>query len=158
MKSFLITSVCILILSISYSYSKPLVRGDKVISRTPPISDTKSEAMPSGGIIIDNQRYNRTVSYVEQDSSKSKNEITKLYSRDQLSFSIEIQLEKNNYNKTIKLQIFNMLGNLVKGVYEGTAIERVEYTFDATNLPNGLYLCILEGPNFRDAEKFTISR
>lgn len=158
MKSFLITTVSILILSISYSYSKPLVRGDKVISTTSPISDTKSQASTSGGIIIDNQRYNRTVSYVEQDSSKSKNEITKLYSRDQLSFSIEIQLEKNNYNKTIKLQIFNMLGNLVKGVYEGTAIERVEYTFDATNLPNGLYLCILEGPNFRDAEKFTISR
>ena len=51
-----------------------------------------------------------------------------------------------------------MLGNLVKEVYSGTAIEDVEYPFDASNLPNGFYLCILQGPNFRDAEKFTISR
>jgi hypothetical protein len=111
----------------------------------------------SDGTNIDSKYSNSLVQNVEQEpDSSAKNEIVSLYSQSQLQFFVKIELAE--YNVEIKLLIFNMLGNLVKEAFAGIATKGVEYDFDASNLPNGLYLCILEGPNFRDAEKFTISR
>jgi hypothetical protein len=105
----------------------------------------------------DSKYSNSIIQKVEQGAdSSTKNEIVSLYSQSQIQFFVKIELAK--YNVEIKLLIFNMLGNLVKEAFVGIATKGVEYDFDASNLPNGLYLCILEGPNFRDAEKFTISR
>ena len=92
---------------------------------------------------------------VEADSSVN-NIIEKVYNNGEL-YTVEIQL--NDYDNQIRILVFNMLGNLVKSVFEGNPLtENSVYQFDASNLPNGVYLCILEGPNFRDAEKFIISR
>lgn len=107
------------------------------------------------GTIIDSKQIIKTAS-INQDTASIKNEILSVYTSDNLKFYVKIKLKE--YIIPIKIQIYNMLGNLVKEVYSGTAIEDVEYPFDASNLPNGFYLCILQGPNFRDAEKFTISR
>ncbi|MER3328951.1 MAG: hypothetical protein RIF34_05175, partial [Candidatus Kapaibacterium sp.] len=108
------------------------------------------------GIIIDSKQLSKTA-VIDQDTSSIKSEITRVYTRDNLKFYIEIKLKEDLI--PIKLQIYNMLGNLVKDVHDGTVVGKtVEFNFDATNLPNGFYLCILQGPNFRDAEKFTISR
>jgi len=109
------------------------------------------------GTNIDSKYTNSIVPMVEQEAdSTAKNEIVSLYSSDQINFRVDIALSE--YNVQIKLLIFNMLGNLVEEVFVGVATKGVDYPFIASNLPNGLYLCILEGPNFRDAEKFTISR
>lgn len=156
MKLYLLSILTLLIVSLNYSYSQTsneVNNFDKTNSNKIQLADFT----PSfNGIKIEGKQYSKTEYSVDQDSTKIRNEIKKVYSRDQLTFFVEIQLKE--YNTPIKLLIFNMLGNLVKEVYNGTAIKGVEYPFDASNLPNGLYLCILEGPNFRDAEKFTISR
>lgn len=111
----------------------------------------------SDGINIDSKYSNSLVPKVEQEAdSTTKNEIVSVFSSNQIDFRVKIKLVE--YNISIKLLIFNMLGNLVEEVWVGVATEGPDYPFDASNLPNGLYLCILEGPNFRDAEKFTISR
>lgn len=145
-----------LIVSLNYSYSQTVNRSNDINSKNRNKLENINSTTLSHGIIIDSKGYSLTENTVDQDSSKIRNEVRKVYSRDQLTFFVEIQLKE--YNIPIKILIFNMLGNLVKEVYNGTAIKGVEYNFDATNLPNGLYLCIMEGPNFRDAEKFTISR
>lgn len=111
----------------------------------------------SDGTNIDSKYSNSLVQNVEQEAdSTTKNEIVSVFSSNQIDFRVKIKLVE--YNISIKLLIFNMLGNLVEEVWVGVATEGPDYPFDASNLPNGLYLCILEGPNFRDAEKFTISR
>jgi len=156
MKLLFIITVSLLMLSISYSYSKPLIGKDNYNLKTQINLKSKDEFKTLHGKDFDSMYKSKSVR-IEQDTSSIKNEITKVYSRDNLKFFIEIKLIEDLI--PIKIQIYNMLGNLVKDVHNGTVVGKVsEFNFDASNLPNGFYLCILQGPNFRDAEKFTISR
>lgn len=92
----------------------------------------------------------------ESDTLQRGNFIAKLYGNNEI-YNVQLQLDDDSAN--IKLVVFNMLGNLVKKIYEGKANDSsFEYVFDVSTLPNGIYLCILEGQNFRDAKKFIISR
>lgn len=156
MKSFVIIISIFFVFSISNSYTKSLIisnnKNNIDFSPTP----SKSPTSKSHGTDIDSNYQSKSVR-IEQDTSGNKNEIIKVYTRDNLKFFVEVKLKEDLI--PIKIQIFNMLGNLVKDVHNGTVVgKEVEFNFDATNLPNGFYLCILQGPNFRDAEKFTISR
>ena len=153
MKHILLIIVLALTISIAISAKENNNTVNKVNLQNNP---TLVYSSPHGTNI--DSKYNKSiVPKVEQEAdSTAKNEIVSLYSPDQIKFYVGLQLTE--YNVRIKLHVFNMLGNLVKEAFVGIATKDVEYDFDASNLPNGLYLCILEGPNFRDAEKFTISR
>ncbi len=70
-----------------------------------------------------------------------------------------VKLNLANYDEEIKLSVYNMLGKEVLLIHQNKALPRdSEYTFDGSLLPNGIYICILEGKNYRDAEKFVVSR
>lgn len=155
MKLFLILIITTLLIAFNYSNSQSIdisSKNNKIItSKTSLVQPVHK----SDGIIIDSKQLSKTAG-IDQDTSSIKNEISKVYTSDNLKFYVRIKLKE--YIVPIKINIYNMLGNLVEEVYSGTAIEGVDYPFIASNLPNGFYLCILQGPNFRDAEKFTISR
>ena len=155
MKLFLLLVSCTLLIALNYSNSQTI----DINSKSKMIISSKSSLIQpvqnSDGIIIDSKQLSKTAG-IDQDTSSIKNEISRVYTSDNLKFYVRIKLKE--YIIPIKIQLYNMLGNLVEEVYSGTAIKDVEYDFDASNLPNGFYLCILQGPNFRDAEKFTISR
>lgn len=155
MKLFLLLISTTLLIAFNYSNSQTIDlntrNNQKISSKTSLLQPSQT----SGGIIIDSKQLSKTAS-IDQDTSSIKNEILKIYTSDNLKFYVRIKLKE--YIIPIKIQVYNMLGNLVEEVYSGAAIKDVEYPFDASNLPNGFYLCILQGPNFRDAEKFTISR
>lgn len=156
MKSFLIIISFIFLFSISNSYTKSLKKSNVSLNSESNLTSNNASTSKSNGIDIDSNKQSKSAR-IEQDTSSITNEITKVYTRDNLKFFVEIKLKEDLI--PIKIQIFNMLGNLVKDVHNGTVVgKEVEFNFDATNLPNGFYLCILQGPNFRDAEKFTISR
>ena len=149
----------LLIIAISISISLAMFANESITATNNVMIENSPSLLSTipDGTNIDSKYSNSLVQRVEQEADSSvKNEIVSLYSQSQLQFFVRIQLAE--YNVEIKLLIFNMLGNLVKEAFAGVATKGVEYDFDASNLPNGLYLCILEGPNFRDAEKFTISR
>ncbi|MFA7325611.1 MAG: hypothetical protein WC121_03040 [Candidatus Kapaibacterium sp.] len=156
MKLFLLLISTTLLIAFNYSNSQTIginSKNNKVISSKTSILQPSQKP---DGIIIDSKQLSKTAG-LDQDTSRAKSEITRVYTRDNLKFYIEIKLKEDLI--PIKLQIYNMLGNLVKDVHDGTVVgKQVEFDFDASNLPNGFYLCILQGPNFRDAEKFTISR
>ncbi len=155
MKLFLLLISTTLLIALNYSNSQTIelnVKNNKLISSK---STLVQPTQNSDGIIIDSKLLGKTAR-IDQDTSSIKNEISKVYTSDNLKFYVRIKLKE--YIIPIKINIYNMLGNLVEEVYSGTAIEGVDYPFVASNLPNGFYLCILQGPNFRDAEKFTISR
>lgn len=93
--------------------------------------------------------------YVNNDTA-SQNKILKVYSANNSDeFTVEIELKEEDI--PIKIFIFNMLAKKVKPVHDGTPKGK-EYYFDAGDLPNGVYLCILQGANFKHAKKFIISR
>lgn len=59
----------------------------------------------------------------------------------------------------IEIGIYNMLGKKMADVYTGPASRgEHEYTTPISELPEGVYVCILQGGNFRRAAKFYLSR
>lgn len=59
----------------------------------------------------------------------------------------------------IEIGIYNMLGKRVMDVYKGASSRgQQEYTQSVAELPDGVYICILQGDNFRKAEKFYFRR
>lgn len=95
------------------------------------------------------------LSKVEQDTITS-NRITKVwYTSTELNVEIYQVLKQQEINITV----YNMLGKEVLEVFSGTSSSRVEEVYSITfNLPNGIYICVLQGKSFRDSEKFIISR
>ncbi len=70
---------------------------------------------------------------------------------------IEVSLQKKGVEITLKA--YNMLGKDIKTIYNGTqSKDKEEYSFNSSELPNGIYICMLVGSTFRDTEKFIISR
>ena len=59
----------------------------------------------------------------------------------------------------IEIGIYNRLGKKMADVYTGPAGRgEHEYTTPISELPEGVYVCILQGGNFRRAAKFYLSR
>ena len=59
----------------------------------------------------------------------------------------------------VDVAIFNMLGKRVMDVYKGSSARGThEHTQSVSDLPEGVYMCVLQGTNFRKAEKFFFSR
>ncbi len=59
----------------------------------------------------------------------------------------------------LEVGIYNMLGKKVMEVHKGAASRGPhEYTLAIPDLPEGVYICIMQGRDFRKAEKFFLSR
>lgn len=69
------------------------------------------------------------------------------------------RIELTNDEQYIEVGIYNMLGKKVVEVYKGSASRgQHDYTQPILELPEGVYICILQGNAFRKAEKFFLSR
>lgn len=72
-------------------------------------------------------------------------------------FTTKIELVDDE--QQIELGIYNMLGKKIQDVHRGAAARGIhEYTTPISDLPEGVYICILQGKDIRKAEKFFISR
>lgn len=73
-------------------------------------------------------------------------------------FRLILDLGEEQHN--ISINAFNLLGKKVLEVYQGPerAGKAKEYLLNVASLPNGIYICVVQGDNFRLAEKFIISR
>ncbi|MEI6091728.1 MAG: T9SS type A sorting domain-containing protein [bacterium] len=70
---------------------------------------------------------------------------------------VEVTLVKKGVDITLK--VYNMLGKEIRTIYTGPQTkDKDEYQFNSSELPNGIYICMLIGTTFRDTEKFIISR
>lgn len=59
----------------------------------------------------------------------------------------------------LDIGIYNMLGKRMADVYTGGVARGMhEFTTPITQLPDGVYICIMQGSNFRRASKFYLSR
>lgn len=103
------------------------------------------------GINIDNI----TAESVEADTA-ANNRISNLYGSQGI---YKVTLELESYDSEIELLVYNILGKKVLEIYRGTAKPKdYEYAFDSNSLPEGVYICVLLGKDFRSSRKFIISR
>jgi hypothetical protein len=96
---------------------------------------------------------------IEQDTSKKENRILSLRDGGDKFF---LYLELLDKDQTIDITVYNMLGKEVIDVYHGVPKPNgVPYEINVSgpsSLPNGPYLCVVIGKNFRLKEKFLILR
>jgi hypothetical protein len=86
----------------------------------------------------------------------TQNKITKVWETNG-QVRVEVTLQKKGVDITLK--VYNMLGKEIKTIYTGTqSKDKEEYQFNSSELPNGIYICMLVGSTFRDTEKFIVSR
>ncbi|MEY3385448.1 MAG: hypothetical protein RIR53_259 [Bacteroidota bacterium] len=72
-------------------------------------------------------------------------------------FSARVELAGDE--SLVDIAIYNMLGKRVMDVFKGASSRGVhEHTQSISELPEGVYMCVLQGSNFRKAEKFFFNR
>ncbi len=93
---------------------------------------------------------------VGADTAKRENRI--VFARASADvFTARIELMNDEQN--LDVGIYNMLGKKVLDVYKGYAGRGPhEYTAAIQDLPEGVYICIVQGSDFRKAEKFYFNR
>jgi len=107
-------------------------------------------------IASENKRNNISQAKISSDTSDVQLKIVQIYTDKE---KVIIKIDVRNYDSEIRISAFNMLGKEVKEFFKGT-LARQETTLDFPigELPNGLYLCIIQGRDLKLAEKFIISR
>jgi hypothetical protein len=92
---------------------------------------------------------------VESDSVSSTKISKVWYTQTELN----VQVYQTDKQQEISITVYNMLGKEVLEVFRGTSSSAQEEVYTTSfNLPNGIYICVLQSKNFKDTEKFIISR
>jgi hypothetical protein len=96
----------------------------------------------------------------EQDTSTHRNTITIRETQSQDFFLVCLKLI--DYDIDLKIDVYNLVAKKVQHVYDGPAVKSEDcpdkYKIEAYNLPNGMYICIVQGKNLKLSGKFVISR
>lgn len=72
---------------------------------------------------------------------------------------LKITVDLANDDPGLEIGVYNMLGKKVLDVYKGMASKGPhEYTVYVGDLPEGVFVCIAQGADFRRAEKFYLNR
>ena len=73
-------------------------------------------------------------------------------------YQLELDIAENQQN--LSIGVYNLLGKRVIDVNQGSEYAGKSKMFDVNvqGVPNGIYMCIVQGDNFRLAEKFYVSR
>ncbi len=104
-------------------------------------------------------KYNTNEAKVKTDSTKPKNRIESLRDGGDIFY---LYLVLSDRESPIKIIVYNMLGKKVLDVYNGyPKPESNPYEISIAGpptLPNGVYLCVVIGKNFRLREKFVVAR
>jgi hypothetical protein len=104
------------------------------------------------------QRYDTVTSVSRKQAADSiRTRIVKIYGNNDL-YRLEIDLAQDQQNLTITA--YNLLGKKILDIHQGgeKSGEGKTYEINTTAVPSGIYICVVQGDNFRFAEKFFVSR
>ena len=126
---------------IAAMYSKKIMTGGLIGQGQSTKSDSAFSAYRRGA--VDTAKNNRILGIRENSGGM---------------YQLEIDLAENQQN--LSIGVYNLLGKKVIDVNQGTEYAGKSKMFDLNvqGIPNGIYMCIVQGDNFRLAEKFYISR
>lgn len=105
------------------------------------------------------QRYDSVTSLSRKQAADTiQTRIVRIYPSANDVYHLEIDLAQDQQNLTIAA--YNLLGKKVLDIHQGgdKAGERKNYDMNTTSIPSGIYICVVQGDNFRFAEKFYLSK
>lgn len=72
---------------------------------------------------------------------------------------LTVRVELARDEAQVEIGVYNMLGKKIMDVHRGATGRGIhEYTTAIQDLPEGVYVCVMQGADFRKAEKFYLSR
>lgn len=72
---------------------------------------------------------------------------------------LTVRIELARDEQQLEIGVYNMLGKKIMDVHRGaTGRGMHDYTTAIQDLPEGVYVCVMQGSDFRKAEKFYLSR
>ncbi|MBI3258287.1 MAG: T9SS type A sorting domain-containing protein [Ignavibacteriae bacterium] len=105
------------------------------------------------------QRYDTVSSLSRKQAADTiQTKINKIFPVGNDVYRVEIDLAQDQQNLTIAA--YNLLGKKVLDIHQGgdKAGEKKTYDMNTTSIPSGIYICVVQGDNFRFAEKFYLSK
>lgn len=120
-----------------------------------PISSAVSTTMRALGVVRSQQRTQQRV-LVGNDTVRKENRFLLVRaSSDVLTVRVELARDESQ----VEIGVYNMLGKKIMDVHRGSTSRGIhEYTTAIQDLPEGVYVCVMQGADFRKAEKFYLSR
>jgi hypothetical protein len=92
---------------------------------------------------------------IADTTSSASRVISTVIANDVLTVRVELAKDQQR----LDIGVFNMLGKRLTDVYIGPATKGVhEYSTPASDLPEGVFVCIVKGDDFRRAAKFYLNR
>ena len=136
--------------------SVPTSNPSKYLEKSSAYSGSKS----GDGTIIDNKQKKGSAFdslKAKPDSVKKENRIVSIEEDGEV---LVVKLELEDYEHEIKISIYNMLGKKVVDVYKGMPVKELlyPYEFSYANLPNGVFICMLNVKDHTKTKKFIVSR
>jgi len=122
------------------------------------LAATYSKKMMTGGMFSPSKdSVSGIARRVSIDTSKN-NRIIGIREHSGGIYQLELDISDNQQN--LSIGIYNLLGKKVVDVHQGSEFAGRSKMFDINvqGIPNGIYMCIVQGDNFRLAEKFYVSR
>ncbi|MFH1050057.1 MAG: hypothetical protein V1779_03890 [bacterium] len=102
----------------------------------------------------------KKIQSVSSDSLSNNMEIS--YNSNDLGKPDKLNVTVKEKDKKINITIYNLIGNKVSDVYNAAPgsndIEIENFKKEIEKLSNGVYICVLQGYDYRLMRKFTISR
>ena len=102
----------------------------------------------------------KKIQSILNDTASAENSMNVNYDNSREITGLTVKVKDKD--KKISISIYNLIGNKVADVYNkppgSSEVEITEFKDTIDKLSNGVYICVLQGNNFRLMEKFTISR
>jgi len=160
-KLLLCTFTCVLFLPIftyaqsqihQFLYNQPPEQPKSIFEIIFNLSETNR------GVLAQSLKEKSSVVKKLQQDTKKENKIVIRESGD--NFLVDLCLDDKD--QKINISIYNLLGKKVMDVFDGIPASDSNgcstHFIQGNNLPNGIYLCVVLGKNFRLREKFYVKR
>ncbi len=105
------------------------------------------------------QRYDTVTSLSRKQAADTlQTKVNKIFPLGNDVYRLEIDLAQDQQSLTIAA--YNLLGKKVLDIHQGGDKAGKDKTYDmnTTSIPSGIYICVVQGDNFRFAEKFYLSK
>jgi len=121
-----------------------------------PISSAVSTTMRALGSVRTQQQRPQQRILVGNDTVRKENRFLFVRAASEV-LTVRIELARDE--SQVEIGVYNMLGKKIMDVHRGATARGIhEYTTAIQDLPEGVYVCVMQGADFRKAEKFYLSR
>lgn len=160
-RRFLGTIVCVALLVASTSVAladnarKSTAKKTAPVASSP-ISSAVSTTMRALGSVRTQQQRPQQRVLVGNDTLRKENRFLFVRAASEV-LTVRVELARDEAQ--VEIGVYNMLGKKIMDVHRGATGRGIhEYTTAIQDLPEGVYVCVMQGADFRKAEKFYLSR